>query len=184
MIIKKEKMKKFKNAAAILLLVFNATALSAQIGIGTTSITNSSVLLEFSNEAKGIIVPQVTSSTGAPGGTFIFDINDKVLKVKEDKNQGVNGNWTSLSNNSIPGISHTFSNAGADVIGNNGVVMGNSSSTKSGALVLESTTKALVLPKVSNPHSALIGAIAGTIVFDTASNTLAVYDGANWSYWK
>jgi hypothetical protein len=177
-------MKKIKNSAAVLFLVLNATFLSAQIGIGTTSITNTSVLLEFSNEAKGIIVPQVTSSNGASGGTFVFDFADKVVKVKEDKNQGVNGNWTSLTNNSIPGISHAFSNAGADISGNNGVVMGSSSSTKTGILVLESTTKALVLPKVSNPHTALIGAIAGTIVFDTASDTLAVYDGANWSYWK
>ncbi|WP_128414265.1 hypothetical protein [Chryseobacterium sp. Leaf394] len=177
-------MKKFKNVAAILFLILSADTLSAQIGIGTTNITNSSVFLEFSNEAKGIIVPQVTSSNGASGGTFVFDFTDKIVKVKEDKNQGVNGNWTNLTNNSIPGVSHTFSNAGGDVSANNGVIIGSDSSTRIGALVLESTTKALVLPKVSNPHTALTGAIAGTIVFDTVSSTLAVYDGVNWSYWK
>lgn len=177
-------MKKFKNSAAVLFLMMTVHSLSAQVGIGVTTLTNNSVLLEFSNEAKGIIVPQVNSSNGAVGGTFVFDSAEKIVKVKEEKNQGVNGNWTGLTTNGIPGVTHTFSNAGADIIGNNGVVIGNQSSTKTGALVLESSTKALVLPRVSNPHNSLIGAIAGTIVFDTVSNTLAVYDGVNWSYWK
>ena len=177
-------MKNLKNSAAILFFVLSIHSTFAQIGIGTTTLTNNSVLLEFSNQAKGLIVPQVTSIDSAVGGTFIFDLTDKVVKVQEEKNQGVNGNWTKLTDNSKPGVSHSFSNAGNDVSVNNGVVIGNLTSNKPGALVLESTTKALVLPKVNNPHIALIGAIAGTIVFDTASNTLAVYDGANWSYWK
>lgn len=177
-------MKKLKNSVAILFFVFSIHNTFAQIGIGTTIFTNNSVLLEFSNQAKGIIVPQVTSFDNAVGGTFVFDFTDKVLKVKEEKNQGVNGNWTKLTDNSKPGVSHSFSNAGNDVSGNNGVVIGSLTSNKPGALVLESSTKAMVLPKVNNPHTSLIGAIAGTIVFDTASNTLAVYDGANWSYWK
>lgn len=176
-------MKKLKISALIITFLGNANALSAQIGIGKTTLSNSSVLLEFGSEAKGIIVPQVASAAGAVGGTFIFDSNDKILKVKEEKNAGVNGNWTNLTQNSLPGATHNFSNAGSDIVVNNGVVIGNAS-TKPGALVLESTTKAMVLPKVSNPHTSMTGAIAGTIVYDTSSGMLAVYDGKNWSYWK
>lgn len=158
--------------------------LNAQIGIGTTVLTNSSVLLEFGADSTGIILPQVTSATNAAAGTFLFDAADKSVKMKEDKNNSLNGNWTNLTQNSIQGKLHSFSNAGVDQIGNNGVVMGSFTSSKSGALVLESTTRALVLPKVNNPQNALKGSIAGTMVYDTASGMLAVFDGSTWSYWK
>lgn len=43
---------------------------------------------------------------------------------------------------------------------------------------------AMVLPQVFEPHQNINGAIAGTIVYDTSCDMLAVYDGTNWSYWK
>lgn len=156
----------------------------AQIAIGKDNVTNSSVLLEFGTARKGIIIPQVTSSIGAVAGTFVFDANDKMVKVLEERNNGVNNNWTNLTQNSVEGVLNTFTNSGTENSQINGVVIGAETSTKPGALVLESTTKALVLPKVANPHSTMSGSIAGTIVYDTASGTLAVYDGVNWSYWK
>lgn len=157
---------------------------NAQIAIGKDNVTNSSVLLEFGTASKGIIVPQVTSSTGAVAGTFVFDANDRMVKVREARNNGTNSNWTNLTQNSVQGVLHNFTNSGTENAQTNGVVIGSETSTKPGALVLESTTKALVLPKVANPHSTMSGSIAGTIVYDTASGTLAVYDGVNWSYWK
>lgn len=166
----------------------------AQVAIGKTepiTLTNDSVLLEFGDEAKGIIVPQVTDAPGAVGGTFIFNSVDKVLEVWEGRNNNGNGGWTDLTKdtNVIPvsvGASHGFSNSSPELLVSTatGVIIGASATDKPGALVLESTTKALVLPKVVNPHLNIKGAIAGTIVYDATSDMLSLYDGVKWSYWK
>jgi len=177
-------MKKIKFAAQLILIMLASQKLQGQIGINTTTMTNSSVLLEFSNESKGIILPQVSSVNNTVAGTFVFDAVDKSVKVKEEKNNSVNENWTNLTQNSIAGKLHNFANAGGDNSGTAGVIIGSLSSTKPGAVVLESTTKALVLPKVNNPQNSLKGSVAGTMVFDTESGMLAVYDGSTWSYWK
>ncbi|MGC4128927.1 MAG: hypothetical protein QM564_05060 [Bergeyella sp.] len=179
------KSKNIITAAAVLCASMAFNKVSAQVAIGKTDITNTSVLLEFGSEAKGIIVPQVSSAPGAVGGTFIFNSQDNALEVWEDKNNNNAGGWTNLTVNETAGVAHTFTNSGTtDVTGVNGAIIGAGTSTKPGALVLESTTKAMVLPQVANPHLTIPGAIAGTIVYDTAADMLAVYDGANWSYWK
>ncbi|WP_148043514.1 MULTISPECIES: hypothetical protein [unclassified Chryseobacterium] len=155
----------------------------SQVAIGKETITNNSVLLEFGPGDKGIIIPSVASAPGVVGGTFVFNTVNKDVEVWEGKNNNNNGGWTSLTDEN-DGVAHNFSNAGPDVSGSTGVIIGSSNTTKPGALVLESTTRAMVLPQVENPHLSIKGAVAGTMVYDTISDTLAVYNGTNWSYWK
>lgn len=150
-------------------------AVSAQVAIGKETLTNSSVLLEFNTEAKGIILPSVASAPGAAGGTFVFNTTDKSIQVFQ------NTGWTVLTDSS-QGVVHPYSNSGTET--GAGTIIGAVASAKPGVLVMESTTKAMVLPKVANPHLNIRGAIAGTMVYDTVSSSLAVYDGAQWSYWK
>lgn len=137
--------------------------------------TNSSVLLEFGNLPKGIILPSVSAATGAVGGTFIVNTTDKAVQYF-DGTDWINLTYpNSLVSNSFVGNSTTDTG--------NGVIIGATSSLKPGVLVLESTTKALVLPKVADPHLNMPSPIAGTMVYDTTSDSLAVYDGKEWSYW-
>lgn len=147
----------------------------AQVAIGKDEITNSSVLLEFGNEAKGIILPAVDEAPDAVDGTFILDNTIKSVRVMQ------NGDWTDLTKLGAA-AENPFSNAGTDV--GEGVIIGAESSGKPGVLVLESATQALVLPKVNEPELNVLSPVAGTIVYDTASSMLAVYDGQNWSFWK
>lgn len=147
----------------------------AQISIGKASITNSSVLLEFGSDAKGIILPSLSTIPANVGGTFIVNTNNKTVQVYE------NNSWTNLSNIGEL-VNHSFINSGTDV--GKGVIMGATTSSREGVLVLESSTKAMILPKSANPHSNIKSPVSGTILYDTASSTLAVYDGVNWSYWK
>lgn len=164
-----------KKLNILIITLLAANAFNAQVAIGKTGITNESVLLEFGTEAKGIILPSVTSAPGAFGGTFIFNTVSKSVQVLQG------GSWTNLTDED-KGVLHPFTNAGTDI--GNGVIIGANTTNKPGVLVLESTKKAMVLPQVANPHLTMKGAIAGTVVYDTAADMLAVYDGANWSYWK
>lgn len=148
---------------------------TAQIAVGKETLTNPSVLLEFNTEAKGIILPSVAAAPGAAGGTFVFNTADRSVQVFQ------NTGWTLLTDSS-QGVVHPYSNSGTET--GSGVIIGATASTKPGVLVMESATKAMVLPKVANPHLTIQEAIAGTMVYDTVSSSLAVYDGARWSYWK
>jgi len=137
--------------------------------------TNSSVLLEFGNLPKGIILPSVAEATGAVAGTFIVNTTDRAVQYFD----GID--WINLTYpNELVGNSFV-GNSTADI--GQGVIIGATSSAKPGVLVLESTTKALVLPKVANPHLNILSPIAGTMVYDTTSDSLAVYDGKEWSFW-
>ncbi|MFC4686804.1 hypothetical protein ACFO4P_07625 [Epilithonimonas pallida] len=177
-------MKKYIIALSGVFIFLIVQKTKAQVAIGKQNITNSSVLLEFGTENKGIILPSVNTAPGASGGTFIFNTTKKAVEVWEGKNNGNLGDWTLLTDEN-QGVNHSFSNTGADVISNPaGVIIGADITAKPGVLVLESTTKALVLPQVANPHQNIKGTIAGTMVYDTTADMLAVYDGANWSYWK
>ncbi len=173
------KLIKIKTVGVILLVGYSV---NAQVAIGKNDVTNNSVLLEFGSEPKGIILPSVDAAPGAAGGTFIFDAMDNAVKVLEEINGGNNNNWTNLTENDEPGVAHAFVNTGTET--GEGVIIGAETSTKPGVLVLESTTQAMVLPQVANPHLNMPGSIAGTMVYDTAADMIAVYDGANWSYWK
>lgn len=160
---------------AFLPVFLSFTAIDAQVAIGKETFTNSSVLLEFSTEAKGIILPSVDSAPGAAGGTFVFNTADRSVQVFQ------NTGWTLLTD-SNQGLAHPYTNSGTET--GTGIIIGAAASAKPGVLVMESTAKAMVLPKVANPHLNLRGAVAGTMVYDTASSAMAVYDGVQWSYWK
>lgn len=137
--------------------------------------TNSSVLLEFGNLPKGIILPSASEAPDAVAGTFLVNTTDKAVQYFDGTD------WINLTYPNML-VENNFVNTGTTNIGQ-GVVIGANSTNKPGVLVLESTTKALVLPKVADPHLSVLSPIAGTMVYDTTSDTLAVFDGKEWSYW-
>jgi hypothetical protein len=57
-------------------------------------------------------------------------------------------------------------------------------SNAKGVLVLESADKAMILPKITNPHTTVKNPYPGMMCYDLTSKSLAVFDGANWNYWK
>lgn len=138
--------------------------------------TNSSVLLEFgNNENKGIILPVIaTPVTESVNGTFLVNSTTKAVQMKQDDV------WIDLTDED-EAVIHSHTNTGEEI--GKGVIIGSETTDKPGVLVLESTDKALVLPRVANPHLTILSPIAGTVVYDTTSDSLAVYDGKNWSFW-
>ena len=112
----------------------------------------------------------------------VFTVNAQktVAGVKVDAKMSLEGQNLILNG----GFSaNPFLNTGADV--GNGVIIGANISSKPGVLVLESSTRALILPYVANPHTTIgNNASIGTIVYDTTSDSLALFDGVNWHYWQ
>ncbi len=176
-------MKKIIFTALLSLVMMNV---KAQVAIGKTSITNTSVILEFDNaltNKKGIILSAVENLTKAlstdpstNNGTFLFDRNDDKVKMYE------NNIWVSLSDSGSE--AKITPNTSAENTGNQGVIIGSATSNAKGVLVLESANKAMVLPWIQHPNVNVKDPYPGMICYDTASRTLAVFDGSVWNYWK
>ena len=184
-----------RNIFTIIVLALISTA-NAQVIIGDavgTATTKTSVLLEFALANKGIIVPYVrTLPTVAPirvEGTIVLDAENP-LKARMKYYNG----------NSIPGT-----NGWVDLSGQNGDVttalskqpplsvsedgaksiIGARSSNADGVLILESATKAMVLPTVSDVNN-IPSPSPGMMVYvnKEGSKRFAVYNGSMWSFWK
>lgn len=162
----------------ILLVGFLSSGLvCAQVGIGKESIDGDGILDFAPNTTNGIMLPIVeTIPNDAVAGTFLMDKNDKIIKVKD------NSGWVALSD--AGSINNATFNTNAEVSGPNRVIIGNSATTVPGVLVLESPDKALILPKIANPHINVKSPYPGMICYDKVSKTMAVFDGLKWSYWK
>lgn len=170
-----------KNIIISSFLLFSAFAFS-QVAIGKTSVTNSSVSLEFGTGNKGLLLPWATSATavsGAVDGTIIYDITDKKVKYLKA------GSWFDLSVDTTGVVDITLQDPLTEkstakvAIGANGAA-----DTTPGILVLTDTNKAMVLPKVASPHINIINPAPGMVAYDTVKKQLAVFNGTVWSFWK
>jgi len=171
-------------------IVFTCSLLASvafsQIAIGKNT-TSQDAILDFGSENKGIILPIADPTNGTyANGTILMDKNEKIIKAYQ------NGEWLELSDegsfdeqldiNGDPISTAAQLNSSNEV--GNGVIIGEDNSGVEGVLVLNDSSKALVLPKVNRPHENIKSPVAGTICYDTDSDSLAVFDGKVWSYWK
>ncbi|WP_243754626.1 hypothetical protein [Flavobacterium jejuense] len=166
-----------KKIILFLSVILPFSCLFSQVGIGKTVIEGDGILDFQEGTLKGIVLPWVTSAaavTSPVGGTLIYDTNDQRVKY-------YNGTaWIDLS-----GKSGTVDTSSQDLLTDvgNGIVIGINPSTASGVLVLESSDKALILPKVDNAYANIPSPEPGTIVYDPVSKTVQIYNGQQWSFW-
>lgn len=169
-------------------LIFTVFMVDAQIAIGKETINGNSTILDFNNVSgnnKGLILPAVDAEpiftitpniSSVNNGTFIFDKTEKKVKMFE------NNDWVDLT--SAGNDSQIVVNPSAESSSQQGVIIGSDNSAATGVLILESADKAMILPQIANPHTAVQGPYAGMICYDTVSKSLAVFDGVLWHYWK
>ncbi len=159
------------------ILIFNLGI--SQVAIGKTILESASSSIEFGSENRGLVLPWTTSAASVidvVNGTLIFDINDKKTKVYsgnawKDLTVAANGTVdTSLQDDLSESTTAKVS-------------IGAITSTP-GILVLEDSNRAMILPKVANPHLNIIAPTAGTLVYDTVKKLLLVYNGTVWTFWK
>ena len=180
-----------KNIFIPALLFFSAVSF-AQVAIGKSSVTNSSVSLEFETGNKGIILPWTNATsnsapfiTGYAGvetivdGTLVFDTSDRKVKYKKG------GSWFDLSVDTN-GVVNTALQATKTELPNAKTIIGGNASTNTnpGILVLTDNDKAMILPKTALPHLNIKNPEPGMLVYDTTNRQLAVFNGTNWSFWK
>jgi CheY-specific phosphatase CheX len=174
-----------KNYLAIFMLSLSGLALS-QVSIGKTTV-NPSTSLDFGSDNRGMVlswVDNVAGVTGAVNGTMVYDLSDKKIKVR------YNAAWKDLSVDTGGSTVDPLTNVDGALLQNTlsdaataKVSVGTPTATP-GILVLEDTTKAMVLPKVDSPHLNINNPAPGMIVYDVKNKQLAVYNGKFWSFWK
>ena len=181
-----------KNIIALLTLTVSTCAF-AQVAIGKSSVTNTSVSLEFGDyvagQGRGIIVPWATPQTNMQQGTILFDTSDEIMKYHK-----ADGSWFNLTRNETTTVDGQ-ANYDTTVVVNTTLqasltdkpdakaAIGSPTATP-GILVLEDSNKAMVLPKVPSPHLNIINPEPGMMVYDTTTKQLAVFNGKVWSFWK
>lgn len=178
----------------IIFLLFTTVSniLFSQVIIGDnigTATNKSSVLLEFSqSQRKGIILPYLTdvSEVNTPGSIFLRVSNPATAPTAKVVYYDHDGTFKDLSPEASDiaaklklGIQPVArENSGAKV------VMGNETSAANGILVLESTTKAMVLPKVPSYKDIVNPAPGMMVLTGTGDKTIAFFNGSQWNFWS
>ena len=154
---------------------------NAQVAIGKEAVDDESTILDFKVEDNwfGIILPAIQAApatlTPANNGTFLFDKTDEKVKMYE------NNKWVMLSHAKGSGTA-IANNSSAEV--GKGAIIGAPTTEAKGVLVLESDTKAAILPHIFRPDLNVRGPYPGMICYDTFSKMIAIFDGSVWNYWK
>jgi hypothetical protein len=156
-------------------LIVGGMSINAQVAIGKATVDGDGLLDFASGTTNGIILPIVETLPATPAnGTILMDRNDLKIKMRE------NGSWVELS--TTGNLTSVTFNPAAEA--GEGAIIGSETSSADGVLVLESTNKALILPKVANPQLNVRSPHAGMMCYDTISKSIAVFDGARWHFWQ
>ncbi|KFF15060.1 hypothetical protein [Flavobacterium hydatis] len=169
-------MKKIKFIIGVFFIVLSV---NAQAVIGKTSPQGSGIVDFNTADKSGIVLPWVTAlptGTALAGGVMLFDANlKKVVYYNET-------NWVDLSRRT--GSVDLSIQASVPEAATKGTVIGAESSSVDGVLVLESSNKALILPRLASPHLNIIKPMPGTICYDTNKKMVCIYNGSEWTFWK
>jgi len=168
-----------KNIFILILILGSGLTLNAQMAIGKDNVEGSGIV-DFGTGVSGIVLPWVTkipTGDALTPGMLIYDaIQKKVMYYNGtawiDLSIRAGGTVNLLGQNAIPeGTTE-------------GTVIGALSSPIKGVLVLETTDKALILPRVASPHLNIIKPMPGTICYDTVKKMMCIFNGSEWSFWK
>ena len=184
-----------KKILSTILLAALSTA-NAQVIIGDavgTAAVKTSVLLEFAaGQNKGIILPYVRTMPVAPTeGTILLDASTPTTSRIKYYAGTVKG-WVDLSGqdanlNSTTVLANFATEQPATITetATSKAIIGAQTTAADGVLVLESTTKAMVLPIVADVQN-IPSPSPGMMVYinKTGAKRLAVFNGSKWSFWK
>lgn len=174
-----------KNILAIVWLMLASGMAFSQVIIGgktgSANTNTTSVLLDFAtNQNKGIILPYVRTLAATPTeGTILVDASTGTAA----KVVYYNGGWVGLSKEADITAELSQQPITTEAPDAYAVIGDKSTAPTNGVLVLESATKAMVLPQVASTDD-IINPAPGMMVYVNGTNKrLAVFNGDKWSYW-
>lgn len=166
--------------------------LHAQVIIGGTTGTTSnktSVLLEFAQgQNKGIILPYVRTVPQSPTpGTLLLDASaPDNARVKYYKG-GTSPAYVDLSGQgaNVTSVLTTQPEGVAELPTSRTIITDRSGTVPEGVLVLDSASRAMVLPTVADVQD-IPRPSPGMMVYVNKSGAkrLAVFNGSKWSFWQ
>ncbi|MBB6371310.1 hypothetical protein [Chryseobacterium shigense] len=164
-------MKKYIIILNLALFISFFSHMNAQVAIGKTSV-NGSGILDF-----GTSVSTIRTIVMNPINLPTCNATVKgAIASNAATGQLATCNGTAWTNNGSTSSSVTVSGTDAG----NGVILGNPATTASGALILESTDKALILPKYAYPDLQVKIPTRGALVYDTTRKAVVYYNGTAW----
>ncbi|MGC4128489.1 MAG: hypothetical protein QM564_02785 [Bergeyella sp.] len=184
-----------KKYISIIAVAVSGVAFS-QVIIGDeegTAADKTSVLLEFAEgQNKGLILPYVTTlptDDALVPGVIVLDATTATaaaVKYYAPGNALADANgWVNLSNTSTADVSDELADQPATTEDTGAkTIIGAATSTADGVLVLESTTKAMVLPTVASTDDVPDPAPGMMVYINGTNKRLAVFNGLKWTYWK
>lgn len=154
---------------------------------GASGTNTASVLMDFATDQnRGMILPYVSSINATPTeGSILLDVTDP----ENAKVMYYNGDWVNLSNDAddvasdITGILSSQPSGVSEPVTAGAIIGSDTTDAIDGVLVLESTTKAMVLPQVNSVQD-IVSPSPGMMVYVTPQSLLAVYNGQHWAFWK
>jgi len=180
-------MKKIYIAAfTIVVAMINAQVIIGD-AVGTAPANQKgSVLLEFAaGQNKGMVLPYVRTMPSTPTeGTIALDATSgTAARVKY-----FNGSWIDLSGqdgNITSALASQPTSAQVTEVTGANTIIGSATTSADGVLVLESASKALILPTVEDVQN-VVNPAPGMMVYinKAGSKRLAVFNGTRWSFWK
>lgn len=176
-----------------IILSLSFFSIDAQVTIGDeigTASDKTSVLLEFSQaESRGIILPYVRNKSNInTQGTLILDSSAPTqarVKLYVGTSSANPDGWFDFSGRNANVTSTLSSQPTSSGDTTAKVIIGDKSNAPDGVLVLNSTTKAMVLPTV-NDYREIINPSPGMMVYinKTGYKRLAFYNGSVWTFWQ
>jgi len=170
----------------LFIIVSCFSSYNAQVIFGDnigTATDKTSVLMEFPNAGnRGIILPYITNKVGTPTpGSIILNATTPTAAKVEYYNGTM---WVDLSVQTANISSYLGIQPPSRENPSAKMVIGSTSSTTEGILVLESTSKAMVLPIVSS-HLDIIDPAPGmmALINNGGNKIMAVYNGSQWAFW-
>jgi hypothetical protein len=141
-----------------------------KVGDNPTSI-NSSAILEIESTSKGLLLPRMTTiqrdaSIKTPAaGLLIYNTSTNALEL------AISG---SLWLNILTGVTTAVASGTTTSVGGTGV--GTSSANANAILDVSSTTKGVLLPRLTSDPTG----VAGMVYYNTTTNVVKLYNGTAW----
>lgn len=189
-----------KKLFPLLILLISVVCVNAQnVGIGTTS-PSSSAQLDVNSTTKGLLIPRMTgtqrNAIASPvAGLIVYQTN---FEIAPPSSAGFyvyeSGGWKRFARaDEISGGTSTWTVSGSNQYSNvsGSVSVGTSSPHASALLDITSTTKGVLIPRMTTAQrSAIASPATGLLVYDTDRNMMYHSDGSFWhlildnSYWN